>query len=314
MLDPTSGHSTATALPAPDGQATTAAMDTRTAARTRADELGLTPPTVRGPPPERKRGLSHDVGVVLPCDDVGVGRAVVLLHAGVADRRMWADLVPELAAAGYRAIALDLPGFGDAAERGYAPHMAVLETLDALEVERAALVGNSFGGAVALRVAALARDRVTSMVLVSAPAPNLEPSPELEAVWEAEESALERGDLDGALAAVVEAWTLADAPAGLRDRVAVMQRRTYEPRASGGEGMPGDDPLEPDSSALSTLEVPALVAVGELDMRDFHVGAEALARQLPQSRLMVIPGAGHLAPLEQPESFRQLVLDHLGET
>src|SRR6187402_2761130 len=93
MLDPRSGHSTAPALPAPDGQATTAAMDTRTAARTRADELGLTPPTVRGPPPERKRGLSHDVGVVLPCDDAGVGRAVVLLHAGVADRRMWAELV-----------------------------------------------------------------------------------------------------------------------------------------------------------------------------------------------------------------------------
>jgi pimeloyl-ACP methyl ester carboxylesterase len=252
--------------------------------------------------------------VLLPCDDVGVGSAVVLLHAGVADRGMWAELLPELAAAGYRAIAVDLPGFGDAADPGYAPHMAVLDTMDALGVERAALVGNSFGGAVALRVAAVAPDRVTSMVLVSAPAPNIEPSPDLEAVWEAEESALERGDLDGAVAAVVEAWTLADAPSGVRDRVAVMQRHTYELPARGGEGMPDDDPLEPDSSALSTLAVPALVAVGELDMRDFQISAEALAQQLPEGRLVVIPGAGHLAPLEQPESFRQLVLDYLGET
>jgi pimeloyl-ACP methyl ester carboxylesterase len=252
--------------------------------------------------------------VLLPCDDVGAGSAVVLLHAGVADRGMWAELLPELAAAGYRAISVDLPGFGDASDRGYAPHAAVLDTMDAHDVERAALVGNSFGGAVALRVAAVAPDRVTSMVLVSAPAPDAEPSPELEAVWEAEESALERGDLDGAVAAVVEAWTLAAAPSGLRDRIAEMQRHTYELRARGGESMSDDDPLEPDSSALSTLEVPALVAVGELDMRDFQLSAEALAEQLPQGRLMVIPGAGHIAPLEQPESFRQLVLDHLGET
>jgi pimeloyl-ACP methyl ester carboxylesterase len=48
-------------------------------------------------------------------------------------------------------------------------------------------------------------------------------------------------------------------------------------------------------------------------MSDFHVSAGALAQQLPHARLMVIPRAGHLAPLEQPESFRQIVLDYLGE-
>jgi pimeloyl-ACP methyl ester carboxylesterase len=249
--------------------------------------------------------------VLLPHDDVGVGPAVVLLHAGVADRRMWDDLLPALAAAGHRAIAVDLPGFGDASDPACAPHTAVLDTMDALEVERAALIGNSFGGAVALRVAAVAPDRVVAMALVSAPAPGVEPSAELEGAWEAEESALERGDLDGAVAAVIDAWTLPDAPAGLRDRVAEMQRRAFEVQARAVHEMPDDDPLEPDSSALSTLEIPALIAVGELDMRDFQVGAEQLAQELPQARLMVIPGAGHLAPLERPESFRQLVLDFL---
>jgi pimeloyl-ACP methyl ester carboxylesterase len=251
--------------------------------------------------------------VVLPHDDVGSGPAVMLLHAGVADRRMWAELLPSIVAAGHRAIAVDLPGFGDAVDRAYAPHAAVLDTLDALELERAALIGNSFGGAVALRVAAVAPDRVTAMVLVSAHAPNVDPSPELEAVWEAEESALERGGVDDAVAAVVDAWTLPDAPSSLRDLIAEMQRHTYELRAGGGEAMPGDDPLEPDSSVLSSLETPTLVAVGQLDMSDFHVSAGALAQQLPHARLMVIPRAGHLAPLEQPESFRQIVLDYLGE-
>ena len=69
----------------------------------------------------------------------------------------------------------------------------------------------------------------------------------------------------------------------------------------------------PTRRVLSTLETPTLVAVGELDMSDFHVGAGALAQQLPHARVMVIPQAGHLAPLEQPESFRQIVLDYLGE-
>jgi pimeloyl-ACP methyl ester carboxylesterase len=258
--------------------------------------------------------VRHDRGVLLPHDDVGVGPAVVLLHAGVADRKMWAELLPSIAAAGYRAIAVDLPGFGDAAEAGHAPHAAVLDTIDALEIEPAALVGNSFGGAVALRVAAVAPDRVAAMALVSAPAPGVKPSAELEAAWDAEESALERGDLEGAVAAVIDAWTLPDAPPSLRARIAEMQRRAFKLQARAGEATPSDDPLEPDSSALSTLNIPALVAVGEFDMRDFQVGAEVLAQQLRQARLVVIPRAGHLARLEQPEVFRQLVLDYLRET
>jgi len=250
--------------------------------------------------------------VLLPADDVGTGPPVLLLHAGVADRGMWAELLPSISAAGYRAIAVDLPGHGDAAaEPGRAPQSAVLDTMDALDVERAALIGNSFGGAVALRVAAVAPDRVTALALVSTPAPGVDPSAELEAAWEAEESALERGDVDGAVAAVVDTWTLPDAPPSLRGRIAEMQRRSIESQAGAADAPPLDDPLEPDSSVLSTLSIPALVAVGELDMPDVHLGAEALAQQLPQARLVVIPRAGHLAPLEQPEAFRQLVLDFL---
>lgn len=253
--------------------------------------------------------------MLLPHDDVGAGPPVVLLHAGVADRRMWADLLAPLAAAGYRAVAMDLPGYGDApAVAGCAQWSAVLDTMDALDVERATLVGNSFGGAVALRVAVVAPARVAALALVSAPAPNVEPSPDLEAAWEAEESALARRDLEGAVAAVVNVWTLPDAPPALRDRVAEMQRRAFELQARAADVPPADDPLEPDSSALTTLNIPALVACGEFDMSDFQLGAEVLARELPQARLSVIPKAGHLAPLEQPDAFRELVLDHLRQS
>jgi 3-oxoadipate enol-lactonase len=111
--------------------------------------------------------------MVLPHDELGRGPAVVLLHAGIADRRMWTEHLEPLAAAGRRAVAVDLPGFGDAALRPglQAPWLDVLETMDALAVDRAALVGCSFGGAVALVTAVIARDRVSALVLPPLPPP-----------------------------------------------------------------------------------------------------------------------------------------------
>jgi 3-oxoadipate enol-lactonase len=250
---------------------------------------------------------------MLPHDEAGSGPVVVLLHAGVADRAMWSEHLPPLADAGFRAVALDLPGFGEApvGQGEQAPWADVLATMDALAIDRAALVGNSFGGAVALRVAVVAPERVSALVLVSTPAPGIEPSAQLEAVWQAEEAALERGDIDGAVSAVVAAWTLPDAPAALRDRVAAMQRRAFALQDDAGPVSEAPDPLEEEPEALATIAVPALVAVGESDLEDFHTGAEAMAQTLPQSRLVTIAGAGHLAPLETPERFRELLLDFL---
>lgn len=237
---------------------------------------------------------------------------MVLLHAGVADRTMWTEHLQPLADAGLRVVAVDLPGFGDAPvdETEDAPWKDVLATMDELEIEQAALVGNSFGGAVAQRVAVLAPERVTSLVLVSSPASGIDPSPELQAAWDAEEAALEDGDIDTAVEAVVEAWTLPGAPQDLRDRVAEMQRRAFELQAHGAPE--GSDPLGDDLDALSAITAPALVVVGEHDKPDFHAAADALAQALPNARRADLPGAGHLAPLEQPQAFRELLLSFVG--
>jgi pimeloyl-ACP methyl ester carboxylesterase len=148
-------------------------------------------------------------------------------------------------------------------------------------------------------------------VLVSAPAPGIEPSPELRAAWEQEEQALERGDIDAAVAAVVGAWTLPDAPAALRERVAEMQGRTFRLQGEAGDLTEAPDPLDEDLEAVTAISVPALVAVGERDKADFREGAQALARALPNATQVVIPGAGHLAPLERPDQFRALLLEFL---
>jgi pimeloyl-ACP methyl ester carboxylesterase len=259
------------------------------------------------------RPRSTSGGSALPSDEAGSGPAIVLLHAGIADRSMWAEHLEPLAAAGHRVVALDLPGFGEARpDPGeQAPWLDVLNAMDALGIDRATLVGNSFGGAVALRVALVAPERVSALALISAPAVEFEPSPQLRAAWDAEEQALERNDTEAAVAAVVDAWTLPDASKELRGRVAAMQRRIFEVQEGITAVAEAPDPAEDHPEQLAELDIPALVAAGEHDMPDFLDGAEQLAATLPRAQHAVIAGAGHLAPLETPASFRELLIGFL---
>ena len=188
---------------------------------------------------------------------------------------MWDDHLEPFAAAGYRVVAPDLV-------TGDAPWADVVETLDALGIDRAALVGNSFGAAVALQLAAVAPERVSALVLVSCPPLAGTPSAQLRAVWDAEEAALERGDLDGAVQAMVDAWLLPDAPAALRERVGSMHRRVFEQHLAAGEPDEAEDPLDADPAVIERLELPALVAAGEHDMADFRLASLDLASRCPR--------------------------------
>lgn len=252
---------------------------------------------------------------MLPHDESGSGQAIVLLHAGIADRRMWGEQLEPLASAGYRVVALDLPGYGDAVlpESPQSPWAEVLQTLDELAIERAVLVGNSFGGAVALRAAFVAPDRVSALVLISAPPPWMEASRELLHVWQEEQAALDQGDVEAAVRVVVDAWTQPDASSQLRALLATMQRRAFELQHGAPPSPLTEDPIEDDPASLSRITAPALIAAGDRDMPDFIQGARFMADSLPNARHETIRGAGHLAPLETPEEFRRLTLEFLAE-
>jgi pimeloyl-ACP methyl ester carboxylesterase len=77
--------------------------------------------------------------------------------------------------------------------------------------------------------------------------------------------------------------------------------------------MEAEDPLEADAEALAKIATPALVISGELDFADFRDGAATLVNDLPHAHHVAIPDAGHLAPLDQPERFRQLLFAFLDE-
>lgn len=255
--------------------------------------------------------------MVLPFDESGTGRAVMLLHAGICDRRMWNETLDALAVAGYRAVAVDLPSYGDAgldASRLYAPWVDVLATLDSLNIQESVLVGVSAGGAVALQVAAVAPERVSALCLVSARVgDDQHPSPQLKAAFDAEVIPAEAGDLEAAVAGVLEHWLMPDAPATLRDRVAEMERRSLEIQLAAGDPPEAPDPLAEQPDALEAISAPTLVCVGEHDLPDFHAAADELSARLPRAvgPAVLIPGSRHLAPLEAPDVFRKHLLDFL---
>lgn len=103
---------------------------------------------------------------------------------------------------------------------------------------------------------------------------------------------------------------------GRRERRCTRSRCPYAPRRlaeqlAHGEPPLAADPLGEGTAALRTLTAPALVGVGEHDMPDFFEGGEGLARALDAGPAVVIPAAGHLAPLEQPSVFCTLLLDFI---
>jgi 3-oxoadipate enol-lactonase len=226
---------------------------------------------------------------------------------------MWSEHLRPLADRGFQVVAMDLPGFGEAliSSAEDAPWRDVIVTIDALGIDRAALVGHSFGGLVAQRVAVLAPEHVDALVLVSSGASGIKPSRQLQAAWEAEEIALADGDVEAAVQSVVDAWTLPGSPQQLRDRIASMQRRAFELQRGADDLAEGEDPLENDLHALSRVDAPALIVAGEHDMVDFQLAADALADALPNARRTTLAGAGHLAPLERPKEFRELLLSFL---
>jgi pimeloyl-ACP methyl ester carboxylesterase len=253
--------------------------------------------------------LAHDVA--------GAGPDVLLIHNGLCDRRMW-DRQMRSFADSYRVIRCDLPGYGDMPEPEgpFSCAEDVLALLDELAVGRAALVGNSLGGRVALDVCLAAPERVSALVLVAPGRGGWDWSETARDSWRRQEEAAEAGDLDLAVELSLQLWLDGPLrPAGavggdVRAGVAAMQRRALENELAATS--PAGPERRPEGSPAD-VRVPTLVLVGDLDLPDLAAIAESYEREIPGARRIVMHGAAHVPSLEQPEEFDRLVLDFLRE-
>jgi 3-oxoadipate enol-lactonase len=232
----------------------------------------------------------------------------VLIHAGVCDRRMWEPQWTALTER-FRAIRCDLRGFGETAlppER-FNPADDVIALLDALGVRRASVVGASFGGRVALELAATWPRRVRKLVLLCGEWEEVESDPELESFAEEEDRLLSAGDVDGAVDLNVGTWLGPDAAEADRSLVRTMQRRAFEVQLAAGEGAEFDHrDVDP-----STIDSPTLAISGGRDLPHFQQVAATLASQIPEAEHVELEWATHLPSLERPEAISDLLIDYL---
>ncbi len=235
--------------------------------------------------------------------------AVLLLHAGVCDRRMWRPQTEALAPT-HRVIAPDLPGFGDSPlEPGeFSTATELVDLLDKLGIEQTAVVGASYGGRVALELAHVAPQRVSSLTLISTALQGLDSTADVDAFDEEEVRRIEAGDVDGAVELNVSTWLGPDADDTARAQVRQMQRRAFDVQIPADEWPDPPHPasVEPD---LAAVEVPTMVVSGGHDLDFFQTVAEHVAASIPQAKLVELPWAGHLPSLERPDETAVLVAD-----
>lgn len=253
-----------------------------------------------------------------PRDDL----PVVLIHAGIADRRMWDPQWSTLTTE-RDAVRLDLRGFGESTERPrgvLSPPDDVIDTLTALGIGRCHLVGASFGAGVAVEVA-LTRPEQVNRLLLSAPGGSLiaDATPDLRAFLDAEESALAGDDLDAAVEANLAWWVdgphrdANDVDSAVRDLVRQMQRRAFELTATWGDVE--EKELDPPAlERLAEIQVPTTVVVGALDLDAIVDTARRVTEQIPHARRIDWPDTAHLPSMERPDDFLALLRHWLGHT
>jgi pimeloyl-ACP methyl ester carboxylesterase len=254
--------------------------------------------------------------VTISYSDEGSGRPVVLLHGHTFDRRMWDLVMPRLLEAGARIIRPDLRGHGRSTRPGsgyrVSHHAAdVVALLDAVDAERAAIIGFSFGGGVALELAVTSSNRVAALGLTAPVMPDRPFEPVfMDNLREVARSIRS----EGVAAAMAGPWLSSPLFAhsftkhGIREQVAAIVRDF-----PGAEFLATErDRVERDwrlPDRLGEIAVPTRVMVGDHEMPGFRAFADEAASGIPGARLEVVPDCGHLLPLEAPDRVADLIVD-----
>lgn len=250
----------------------------------------------------------------------GGGVPIVLVHAGVADRRMWDGIWRDLTAQ-HDVVRVDFRGYGESTAQphgSWSPRDDVRSVLIETGIERAHLVGCSYGAGVCTELA-LEHPELVASLLLAAPGGSLltQRTDDFARFLTAENDALERGDIDAAAEVNVVHWVDGPhrgpdvVPTVVREAIREMQRRAFEITIPWPDSIwEAADELTPEpTERLKDIGAPMLVLSGGLDMDTVHVTADLLAAEVPQVRRVDWPEVAHLPPMERPEDFAALVLD-----
>lgn len=250
----------------------------------------------------------------LATEVIGHGHSVVFLHANICDKRMWRAQLDAIAME-YQAIAYDRRGFGETQvdEEDYSAVADLLAVVNSTAgTSPVVLVGCSQGAKIALDATLMHPSRVCGLVLISptvSGAPEASYPPELLNLVEQQKRAEKSGDR--IRLNEIKARLFLDGPMALEGRVKGHIRHLFSDMngialrsSQGGHN-------QDDGNAFCRLQeitIPAQVIWGKLDFPHIQERAGAVSQLLPHGQGYELPGAAHLASLDQPDAVTDLIL------
>ncbi len=252
-------------------------------------------------------------GIQLAYEDQGKGLPLVFLHAFPMNRRMWEPQVKALAAR-YRVVTVDLRGHGESdaplwrySLDQYADDVRAL--MDLLGIRQAVLIGLSMGGYLIFAFHRRYPERLKALVFADTRAEADKPE---QIAWRFQLA--QRAHANSAAVVADEMLPKLIAPSS-QTRPELVDRARSMILSTRVTGIAGDLMAiaeRPDSTGqLRTIHCPTLVLVGELDGLTTPEDNRRIAEGIPGARFELIPNAGHLSNLEQPEAFNNVLLGFL---
>jgi pimeloyl-ACP methyl ester carboxylesterase len=261
---------------------------------------------------QQRTGYAAVNGTHLYYELAGSGRPLVLIHGFTLDTRMW-ETQYAVFAQHSQALRYDLRGFGKSAVPTREPYTHpddLRALLTFLGIEHAMIMGLSLGGGIAVDFALTYPEATDALLLVSAGLFGgyewLQGRPSAAVRAQAQQAGLQ---------AAKTFWLAHPLFAPAREKPLVAARLAEVVAAYSGWHLLNDDPARatepPAIQRLDTIRAPTLIIVGERDIRDFQRVAEVLHQGIPGAKKVPMPGVGHMANMEDPERFNEIVLAFL---
>jgi 3-oxoadipate enol-lactonase len=240
--------------------------------------------------------------------------AVFLLHGVGGAKEAWRDNAGAIAAAGFKCIAWDMPGYGASATVSPYTLERMAQSLDALiehiGARRNVLLGHSMGGMVAQEVAVLFPKKVQALLLVATSPAFGKPGGD----WQAQFLRSRFAPLDAGIgmaglgAQLVPAMMAPGASAQAITAAATLMAQVPEAGYRAAlAAIVGFD----RRACLAQIGVPTLCLAGEHDANAAPAVMQKMAQHIPHAEFLCLPGVGHLANTEQPAAFNAAVVNFL---
>lgn len=244
--------------------------------------------------------------------------AVLLIHAGIANLRMWDPLVAALADDHF-VVRFDTRGFGETAAEDveFSDRADARAILGHLGIEQATIVGCSRGGGIAIDLALESPNRVRGLVLIGAGPgglPEPDPTPQEDALLDRLDEAFAQKDWSALNELEVRLWAIGPT----RDQRVLDQEFVETAYALNranlrhAEERPHPLPLDPPAyDRLVDIAVPTLVAVGDHDLTEVLAASEYLLTNIRTADGARFPDAAHLPSVERPAEFNRVLVEWL---